>query len=193
MPAAHGKAARVNAGQKVRIVNTHGTQAVDFWVLFAHDIDEYLDVLATRAHNLRLNPEPGDVLLSNRRRPIVRFLEDSSNGVHDTLVAACNSERYTLLGCEGYHRNCQDNMTEGLAQIGVTAANRISGSWNLFNNIQLQSDGKSLALAAPDCDPGDYVVVEVLLDAYIVFSSCPQDKLGINAGNVPRDFDVELL
>ena len=193
VPAGHGKAARVTAGQKVKIINTHGAQALDFWVLCVEDIGEYLDVIATRAQNLRLNPQVGDVLWSNRRRPIARFLEDTPGRVHDTLVAACNAQRYELLGCEGYHRNCQDNMLEGLAEIGVETATRISGSWNFYINIQLGEDGLTMTLEEPIGEPGDYVVVELLLDSFIAFSSCPQDVLGISRDNIVREFCFELL
>ena len=193
VPAGHGKAARVTAGQKVKIINTHGAQAVDFWALCVGDIGEYLDVLATRAQNLRLNPQVGDVLWTNRRRHIARFLEDTPGRVHDTLVAACNRERYEVLGCAGYHRNCQDNMVEGLAEIGVETESRISGSWNFFINIQLDDVSQTMTLDEPVGAPGDYVVMELLLDAFIAFSSCPQDVLVINRDNVVRDFCFELL
>ena len=36
-----GKAARVRAGQRIRVVNTHGTQVVDAWAFNAQDPAEY--------------------------------------------------------------------------------------------------------------------------------------------------------
>ena len=35
VPGSHGRAIRLNAGETVRVVNTHGTQVVDFWALRA--------------------------------------------------------------------------------------------------------------------------------------------------------------
>ncbi len=48
------------------------------------------------------------------------ILEDTSGGVHDTLIAACDKERYLELGCkeEEGHRNCADNLVEALVAIG---------------------------------------------------------------------------
>src|SRR3546814_4940061 len=42
----------------------------------------------------------GDILYSNRRRPILTLVEDSSPGIHDTIIAACDSNRYKFLGVE---------------------------------------------------------------------------------------------
>jgi uncharacterized protein len=37
IPARRGKAARVAAGQHIRVINTHGTQIVDAWAINAQD------------------------------------------------------------------------------------------------------------------------------------------------------------
>jgi|GEM_PF-3750724 len=63
-------------------------------------------------------PRPGDVLVTNLRRPILRLLEDSSPGVHDTLIPSCDSERYRQLGASG-HGSCTDNFRDSLRAIGV--------------------------------------------------------------------------
>ena len=46
--------------------------------------------------------------------------EDTTPGIHDTIMAACDRQRYGLLGFEDYHRNCQDNMMEGMLEQGAT-------------------------------------------------------------------------
>ena len=52
----------------------------------------------TRAHSLHLCPRPGDSCVTNQRRPILTLVEDTSGGVHDTLIAACDRYRYAVLG-----------------------------------------------------------------------------------------------
>ena len=44
IPAGHGRAVRVEMGQKVKVINTHGTQAIDYWALNAYDLYEYMNV-----------------------------------------------------------------------------------------------------------------------------------------------------
>ena len=64
IPAGHGKAARLTAGQSLKLVNTHGTQVVDFRAFNAYDLREYMCVEASRAWSRHLWPTVGDVILT---------------------------------------------------------------------------------------------------------------------------------
>ena len=146
----------------------------------------------TRATLLRLVPQPGDALYSNRRRPILTLLEDSSPGVHDTLIAACDDYRYGLLGCTEYHDNCTDNLHAALYELGLKAPETPS-PLNLFMNIPWTADG-DLAFEAPVTRPGDHVVMEAALDLVIAFSACPQDILPVNGkAGTPTEAHFEIL
>src|SRR5262249_57431732 len=78
IPARRGKAARVAAGQHVRIVNTHGTQVVDAWAFHARDVTEWMAMEASRAWFMKLAAAVGDSFVTNRRRPILTLVEDTS-------------------------------------------------------------------------------------------------------------------
>ena len=67
---------------------------------------------ASRVWLQRLNPIIGDTFVTNKRNPILTVVEDTSPGIHDTFMAACDKKRYELLGVENYHRNCSDNLIE---------------------------------------------------------------------------------
>jgi len=120
IPARRGKAAHVSAGQRVRVVNTHGTQVVDAWAFNARDVTEWMSMEASRAWFMKLAAAVGDTFVTNRRRPILTLVEDTSGCAHDTLMAPCDPHRYGLLGVEGYHDNCRDNLHAALAALGVT-------------------------------------------------------------------------
>jgi uncharacterized protein YcgI (DUF1989 family) len=45
IPARKGKAARVNKGQTVKIINTHGEQVVDAWAFNAGDLGEFMSMI----------------------------------------------------------------------------------------------------------------------------------------------------
>ena len=65
----------------------------------------------------------GDVLVTNKRRPILTLVEDTSLGVHDTCMSACDIYRYRGLGVEGHHDSCTDNLFKGvLREVGVHLA-----------------------------------------------------------------------
>lgn len=195
IPAGHGKATRLRTGQKVKLINTHGTQVVDCWAFNAYDLREYMSMEASRVWNQRLNPKVGDTFVTTQRRPILTLVEDTSPGIHDTVCAACDRYRYALLGVQGYHRNCQDNMFEGMLELGVTPPFPIPGSFNIFMNIPILEDRNSFDIRPTTCRPGDCVVLRAEMDCYVAFSACPQDILPIHGegGAPPRDCRFVVL
>jgi uncharacterized protein YcgI (DUF1989 family) len=178
IPARRGKAAPVRAGQHVRIVNTHGTQVVDTWAFNAEDVTEWMAMEASRAWFLRLAAAVGDAFVTNRRRPILTLVEDTSGCAHDTLMAPCDAERYGLLGVKGYHDNCRDNLHAGLGELGVTIP-ATPASLNVFMNIPWTAEGR-LSWGEPVSPPGSYALFRAEMDLIVAFSTCPQDVLPIN-------------
>ncbi|MFC3631204.1 DUF1989 domain-containing protein [Paracoccus angustae] len=186
IPARRGVAARVGKGQIVTVINTHGSQVVDTWAFNADDIAEFMSMEHTRGAMLRLNPQVGDSLRSNRRRPVLTLIEDTSGGVHDTLIAACDQYRYEQLGHTGHHDNCTDNLAAALAELGLTATETPS-PLNLFMNIPVHGD-QAISFDAPVSTPGSHVSLRAEIDLVIAFSACPQDLVPVNgAACVPTD------
>jgi len=178
IPARRGKAARLSRGQSVRVVNTHGHQVVDTWAFNADDLHECMSMEATRATRTKLCLEVGDAYVSNHRHAMLTVLEDTSPGRHDTLMAACDRHRYHLLGHEGYHDNCTDNLASALAELGL-AAPKTPSPLNLFMNIPWTLSG-ALGFEPPLCKPGNHVLLHAEMDLIVAFSACPQDLLPIN-------------
>jgi hypothetical protein len=178
IPARRGAAARVAKGQRVTVINTHGAQVVDTWAFAAPDVTEWMSMECSRAWFLKLRASVGDTFLTNQRRPILSLVEDTSGGAHDTLMAACDAPRYRLLGVEGHHDNCRDNLHAALAALDIRVPATPS-PLNLFMNIPWTADG-TLAWAAPVSTPGSHVVLRAEMDLVIAFSACPQDILPIN-------------
>ena len=178
IPARSGKAVRVTKGQTIHVINTHGEQVIDTWAFNADDLCEFMSMEHTRATILKLIPQVGDTLRTNRRRPILTVVEDTSPGVHDTLLAACDDYRYRLLGCKDYHDNCTDNLFAGLQELGLRPP-EVPSPLNLFMNIPVK-DGKVLEFCPPVSRPGDRVALVAEMDCIVAFSACPQDILPIN-------------
>jgi uncharacterized protein YcgI (DUF1989 family) len=180
----------LNTGQMFKVINTHGHQVVDFWAVSSDDPTEFMSMVHTRSTLTKLVPAAGDLLYSNVRSPIVRFVEDTSPGVHDTVVAPCDLPRYHLIGVEGFHDSCSNNYMTVMREFGITEYRQAPESFNLFMNIPWTADG-SLSFEPTVSNPGDYVTFEALRPVLMVVSSCPQDILPINSGN-PVEFDVEI-
>ena len=186
LPAGEGVAFRLAGGRRLRIVNTHGSQVVDFWALNADDPAEAMSKPHSRNAWYRLRPRAGDALVTDRRRPIVTLVEDGSPGLHDTLIPCCDSSRYRQLGCTEYHRNCADNFAEALRRLGIVAPPP-PPPLNLFMNVPIASDGR-LSIAPPVSRPGDAVVFRAEMDCLVALSACPHDIFPVNGIDCrPRD------
>ncbi|MEE9300072.1 MAG: urea carboxylase-associated family protein [Alphaproteobacteria bacterium] len=178
IPARKGKAALVSKGQSVKLINTHGTQVVDTWAFNKIDMTEFMSMEHTRTALSAIIPKVGDAMVTNRRRPILTLVEDTSPGIHDTLCAACDRYRYELLGVKGHHDNCTDNLRAGLDELGLKAPGT-PAPWNMFMNIPVAPD-HSIAFEPTVSKAGDYVLLRAEMDLVIAFSSCPQDIVPIN-------------
>ena len=189
VPARNGRAVRVAAGQTIRIINTFGTQVCDLWAYKADNINEFMSMEHLRAWIDRVNPRPGDALVTNHRRPILSFVADTSPGIHDTLIAPCDIHRYRTLGVEGYHDSCADNLRLALKAIGLRPR-EVPGSLNLWMNIPFDGEGAIQWLPTVS-KAGDYVEFRAEMDAIVVMSSCPQDIVAINSNKpMPVHFSV---
>jgi len=185
---------RLEAGDRLRVVNTHGSQVVDLWAMAADDVLESMSMPHSRNPWFRLAPRPGDMLVTNVRRPILRLLEDSSPGVHDTLIPSCDSERYRHLGAPD-HGSCTDNFRAALLAIGVEPPRAVPNAVNLWMNVVLQSNG-TISIAAPVSKPGDHVVLEAQMDCVVALSACPHDLPPVQLNGVdctPHDVAYAVI
>ncbi len=192
IPARRGKATHLKQGQSIRIVNTHGEQVVDTWAFTAGMLTEFMSMEHTRATLTKMRPQVGDGLYTNRRRKILTLTEDTSRGDHDTLMAACDSERYILLGVTEYHDNCTDNLYAALQSLGLTPP-ECPSPLNLFMNIPWTLGG-GLSFDPPTTRPGDFVTLRAELDCIVAMSACPQDILPINGtSGRPTEAHYEIV
>ena len=178
IPARKGKAAFVGMGQRIKVINTHGQQVVDTWAFNRADLKEFMSMEHSRTALANIMAKDGESMVTNQRRPILTVLEDTSSGIHDTLMAACDRYRYELLGCTEYHDNCTDNLAAAMAELGLTPPETPS-PWNLFMNIPVAADG-SLSYLPPECKRGNYLLLRAEMDCVVAFSACPQDIVPIN-------------
>lgn len=168
-----------------------------------HPSMEYLSLPHTRAATCHLIPRVDDVLVSNLRQPLCVLVEDTSKGKHDTLMAACDPQRFKELGVEDWeeHGSCAENLVLALKEINDRAGlkgakgigadvtiNSVPGPLNLFMNVPWQGDKGELKFAAPEGKEGEYVRFRAERDVVFVMSACPQDITEINGKDkLPQD------
>lgn len=186
-----GAAVRLQRGDILRVVNTHGTQVVDFWAVRPPKGDVHLSMSHTRGVLGRLRPKVGDDLYDSDRVALLTFIEDTSPGVHDTLIPACDQRRYEGLGAEPGHPNCRHNFEIALEAHGIHRATP-PDPFNLFMNIPWGESG-DLRFEPGVARPGDRVAFLARAQLIAVLSACPQDLIPINgAMSTPRDVGYEI-
>jgi uncharacterized protein YcgI (DUF1989 family) len=190
IPARTGWSGLLTAGTRFRVIDTDGGQAADLWAFNAGRPQEHMSAQHSRVHEGEIYPRVGWTFVTNERRPILRFVEDTSPGRHDCLVAACDRPRYELLGAGSSHGSCEENLVEQAARFAI-ALDHAPQPINVFANFRVYPDGR-LELEPCVSRPGDAATFELLMDAVVVLSACPQDIVGFQPGG-PTDMAVEVL
>lgn len=191
VPARQGRAVRLTAGQRITVANPSGHQVCDFFAVAADAPAEHLSMDHCHTALGGVFVSQGDVLVTNRRRPILQIETDTSPGIHDTVIACCDHARYRELGCTDYHDNCADNFRMALLAIGMRA-HCVPAPLNLWMNVPLDAHGR-FAWTPPVAAPDDRVTFAALMDCIAVLSACPQDMTAVNgAGTVPGPLRVRI-
>jgi len=164
---------QLEAGESLQIVNIEGSQVVDLWAFVQPDTQEFLSTEHTRSCLQKLIPEVGDNLYSNRRRPILTIVEDTSPGIHDMLLSACDIQRYELLGHVGYHKNCTDNLIDTADKFGHKMK-EIPSPFNIFERVEISPKGH-LAILPPLVEAGQFITLKAAKALLVVMSACPMD------------------
>jgi hypothetical protein len=161
----------VKQGRRLRIVDTHGRQAVDFLCYNAQDREERYFAPNTIKAAGTISLTKGHVLYSDQAKPIFTIVEDTY-GSHDTIGGACSAPSnfmlYGVKNCPG----CRENFLKGLEQFGMGRRD-IVPNVNFFMRVPVEGAGRA-AIARGDSAPASYVELRAEMDAIAVISNCPQ-------------------
>ena len=173
IPGYEGRAVRIERGSIFRVIDVEGCQIGDMFTLCDADPGEYFSPALTRQVIFRLTPKPGDILYSNRRRPMLTFLDDTSPGRHDMAFAPCDPGFYVDLGADETHPNCRNNFYRAAGSLGITMEPP-PDPFNLFQNTVPKADG-DFAVGQTLSKAGDYVEFRAEMDVVVVVTACSVD------------------
>jgi urea carboxylase-associated protein 1 len=184
LPAGRGWARVVRRGQRFRIVDLEGNQAVDTLFYNAADPDERYSAADTIRRQGALYLTTGTVLISSEGRPMLTIVDDTC-GRHDTLGGACSAEsnqvRYALE--KKFMHNCRDSFLLALAELdGGMGKRDLAANINFFMNVPVTPDG-GLSFEDGVSAPGRYVEMRAEMDVLVLISNCPQLNNPCNAYN----------
>lgn len=172
----------VRRGQRLRITDLEGTQAVDTLFYNAHDFTERYSAADTIRAQGGILLTKGSILLSSEERPLLEVVEDTC-GRHDTVGGACSAESNT---CRfGHHtrfmHNCRDNFLVGLGRHGMSKRDLVPNI-NFFMHVPITADGR-LDIVDGISRAGDHVDLVATIDVLVVISNCPQLNNPCNGWN----------
>ena len=171
----------VEAGQRLRIIDLEGRQAVDFLCYNAHDhADRYAaaDTMKINARGIFLGI--GTTLYSVGLTPLLTVVEDTC-GRHDTIGGCCSNAVNAFRYGAAPGPNCRDNFLRELAGHGMGAAD-IVANVNFFMYVPVAETGE-MDMGPGISSPGDYVELLAETDTLAVISNCPQINNPVNDYN----------
>jgi uncharacterized protein YcgI (DUF1989 family) len=179
VPAQSGRAVRAGRGDLVAVTDVNGRQVGDMWAVDAADQGRWLSAGHTRDRCERLFPAVGEDFRDQRGDPVLRLAADTSPGVHDMLLPACDPAMYTARGLPG-HPNCRDNFLAAAAAAGLSLP-VVPDPVNLFQNSGPRPDGR-LVIATAASRPGDAIAFLALREVVIIVTACAVDYPPLNNG-----------
>ena len=173
---------RVEAGQRFRIEDLRGNQAVDTFFYNADDVSERYSATDTIQGQKNIYLTTGSQLLSNLGRQMLTITADTC-GRHDTLGGACSTEsntvRYALE--KKYMHACRQSFLRAIldSPCGLTKRD-IGSNINFFMNVPVTPEG-GLTFADGISEAGKYVEMTANMNVLVLISNCPQLNNPCNA------------
>ncbi|MEM6615746.1 MAG: urea amidolyase associated protein UAAP2 [Pseudomonadota bacterium] len=190
VPALIGWSGLVRANETIRIVDSHGQQAVDTLFYNAHDTSERYSAQDTVQAQRSAYIGAGSILLSNDGNRMLTVTSDTV-GRHDTSAGACSVESNSVrFGHETRHLHaCRENFVIEAAKWGMEKRDIVSNI-NFFMNVPIEPNG-DLAIVDGLSEPGNYVELRAEMDVICMISNCPQINNPCN-GFDPTPIDIYI-
>jgi len=162
-------------GQRVRIVDLHGNQAVDTLFYNAHNYADRYSAQDTIREQGNIYLSTGTRLISTNGNTLLTIVADTC-GRHDTLGGACANEsnmvRYDL--DKRYMHACRNSFLKAAWSWHKELTKRDQTcNINFFMNVPVTPDGR-LTFEDGISEAGKYVELLAEMDVLMVVSNCPQ-------------------
>jgi len=177
----------IKKGQLLKIIDPQGEQVSDLTAFALGDIAEWLSSGRTIDYANKIYLTTGNVLYSNRSRPMLVIVEDTV-GCHDFLLTPCSPETFKIIyDNHEYHPSCFENLHTNLAPFGVTP-DMIPTTLNVFMNVIVEESGE-LRIDPPPSKAGDYIVFRAEMDLILGITACSAE-MSNNYSFKPIDVEI---
>jgi uncharacterized protein YcgI (DUF1989 family) len=169
-----GTAFELAKGQSLRVIDLKGEQVADLIAFNAADKNEWLSSGRSIDYASRIYLTSGDILYSNRSRPMFTILQDDV-GRHDFLLTPCSPETFAIIYRQkGYHPSCFENLATHLAPFGI-APGSIPITFNIFMNVEIDAAGK-MSILPPRSTAGDTITLRAEMDLIVGLTACSAEQ-----------------
>ena len=188
IPAKSSWSGIVKKGQRLKITDLEGRQAVDFLCYNSHDRSDRYSATNTVKVQGNVYVGLGSILYSDSGTPLLEVVEDTI-GRHDTVYGCCSDSNNMLRYGVETTESCYTNFETELAKLGM-GKDAIVPNVNWFMSVPVLEDG-SAGVDNVVQQPNSYVTLLAKTDTLAVLSNCPQMHNPCNGYN-PTPVKVEI-
>ena len=189
IPPCSGRAVELETGDVLVLIDPEGQQVSDLTAFARDDLAEYLSSGRSIDYAAKLWLTTGDLLYSNRSRPMFTIIEDTC-GRHDFTLTPCSKEMFAIIYGETQGRpGCEGNLASALAPYGI-GVDRIPIAFNVFMNVTVDADTGAVAVLPPLSRAGDFVRLRAEIPLVVAMTACSAGQSN-NFHYKPIDFRVE--
>ena len=187
IPPCSARAAELAEGELLEIVDPEGRQVSDLVAFSRDDLREYLSSGRSLDYASTLWLTTGDVLYSNRSRPMFDILADDV-GRHDFTLTPCSRDTFRILyGHDDPKPGCEGNLEQALSPWGIDR-DRIPIAFNVFMHVAVGADGR-FTVEPPLSRAGDRIVLRARMPLVVALTACSA-PLSNGGAFKPIDFRV---
>lgn len=170
IPPRSGVAFLLDAGQTLTVTDIEGVQVADLLAYNSVDVREVISSGRTIDYAETIRLTAGNILYSNRSRPMLSIVEDSV-GIHDFLLTPCSEATFRhFYPDQPVHRGCFGNLADALAPYGIEP-DMIPIAFNVFMNVPVGIDGR-IKVEPPISRAGDFIRFRAEMPLVIGLTAC---------------------
>lgn len=188
IPPCSAQSVELCTGDELLIIDPEGQQVSDVVAFARPDDAEYLSSGRSLDYAARLWLTTGDVLYSNRSRPMFTIMEDTC-GRHDFTLTPCSKDTFRIIYGESEERpGCEGNLVAALAPYDI-GVDRIPIAFNVFMHVAVDATSGEFRVLPPLSKAGDFVRLRAEMPLVVAMSACSAGQSN-NFCYKPIDFQV---
>jgi uncharacterized protein YcgI (DUF1989 family) len=188
IPPCSARVVELAVGDELIVIDPEGQQVSDLTAFSLDDDREYLSSGRSIDYASRLFLTTGDVLYSNRSRPMFDIVEDTC-GRHDFTLTPCSKDTFSIIYGETEGRpGCEGNLAAALEPYGI-GVDRIPIAFNVFMHVAVDPDNGAIRVLPPRSRAGDHVRLRARMPMVVGMTACSAGQSN-NFRYKPIDYQV---